>query len=84
MSLITVPLTAGTDRLFDSVGRCGSYVGPNIAFFWSYWDSRERGAPRLEVLRGGVAHKLQILHLSGQILLWTYCKTFVFVFLKLK
>lgn len=71
MSLITVPLTAGTDRLFDSVGRCGSYVGPDIAFFWSYWDSRERGAPRLEVLRGGVAHKLQILHLSWQILLWT-------------
>lgn len=69
--MFTVPLTAATDRLFDSVGRSGSYVGPDVAFLWSYGDSGERGALGLEVFRGGVAHKLQVLHLSGQILLWT-------------
>lgn len=67
----TAVLTAATDRLLGSEGRRRSYVGPDVTFFWSDGDGWERRAPRLEIFRGGVTHKLQVLHLSGQILLWT-------------
>lgn len=68
---IAVVLTAATDGLFDSEGWCGSYVAPDVALLWSDGDGGEWRAPRLEIFRGGVAHKLQVLHLSRQILLWT-------------
>ena len=35
-------LTASSHRLFDSEGRCGPYVGPDVAFLWSDRDGGER------------------------------------------
>lgn len=61
-------LCAATDGLFDRMGLCGSYVGPDVALLWPDWDGGERRATRFEVFRRGVAHELQVLHSSGQFL----------------
>ena len=53
----------------------GSEVGPDVALLWADGDGGEGRAPGLEVFRGGVAHKLQVLHLSWQILFWAYSQT---------
>lgn len=65
-------LNAATDRLFDCMGLCATYVAPDVALFRPDWNGRERRTPRLEVFRRGVAHKLEVLHSSGQLLLWAW------------
>lgn len=54
------------------MGLRASYVAPDVALFRPDWNGWERWTPRLEVFRWGVAHKFEVLHSSGQLLLWAW------------
>lgn len=66
------PLNTATDRLFDCMGLCSSYVAPDVALFRPDRNGWKRRTPRFKVFGWGVADKFQVLHSSRQLLLWAW------------
>lgn len=69
---ISMRLYIIADCVLNGDCRRRANVSPNKASLGAGGESRERRSARFEVLRGGVADKVQTIHFAGKVFIWSY------------